>query len=566
MCSLSLRRFCFNGTNVDFTRAYARLNDLDIRLIKVNRPGKKLRKPLLLCSSHTFPMAQNSTLFQHPSRLLWLIFACLLLLGVSQVLWIKRVWNEQKDGLRQETNFIFQQTVMTLQDSLVRRSTSRNGQPISLPSMPLAGEIIEKSVVRHLPPPVNVKKRFEIRREFSRIEATPPAEKGQVQVYITTSDTQQLSWQRGLGRVLLNVKADSLADKTTNLVFEIRMDSISMEELQVSYAAALDSADLPKKFTLRSASTPSAFNADKPKPMVTEPALAGLVQHHFFQAEFNDYQGYLVQKILPYCLFSLLLLGLTSLAFWLIFNNLKQQKKLAQQKNEFISNVTHELKTPLTTVGVALEALSDFEVLRDPEKTKEYLRISTLELDRLNLLVNKVLRLSMFEQQALQLRPETVDLAAATQQVIAAMTLQANSVGANIRFSTDHQPFWVRCDRLHLTGVVYNLLDNALKYRCEKPEIDVSIEKATRDGRDFVRLQVADNGIGIAPEFQTSVFEKFFRVPVGDTHNVKGHGLGLSYVLHVAREHGGQIRVESTPGKGSVFTLEIPVGALPPTA
>ncbi len=151
-------------------------------------------------------------------------------------------------------------------------------------------------------------------------------------------------------------------------------------------------------------------------------------------------------------LFSLLLFCLTSLSFWLIINNLKQQQKLSEQKNEFISNVTHELKTPLTTVGVALEALHDFEVLRNPEKTKEYLQISKLELERLNLLVDKVLRLSMFEQQALKLHPETLDLVGTTQQVIDAMTLQAKSVGATIRVPGRIPPCWVSCDRLHLDG------------------------------------------------------------------------------------------------------------------
>jgi signal transduction histidine kinase len=298
--------------------------------------------------------------------------------------------------------------------------------------------------------------------------------------------------------------------------------------------------------------------------MTTDPAMSGIMRRQFYVAEFQEYKGFLFLKILPYILFSFFLFGITSLAFWLIFNGLKKQQKLAEQKNEFISNVTHELKTPLTTVGVALEALDDFEVLRNPDKTREYLQISKMELERLNLLVDKVLRLSMFEQNALQMRPEWLDLAATTGQVIQAMSLQANAVGAVIRF--DQQPCTLLGDKVHLTGVVYNLLDNALKYCGNNPEIDVSVRNLVKDDQCFARLEVRDNGIGIAPEYHAQVFEKFFRVPMGNVHNVKGHGLGLNYVSAVVRQHGGSIYVESQPGMGSAFIVEIPAPTPPSIA
>ena len=388
-------------------------------------------------------------------------------------------------------------------------------------------------------------------------------EKSQVKVMIAVPDSEQSSVPPGLGRLLLNVRIDSLRESPSDFVFEIQTDTISMQELSGKYIAALDNANLPKKINLFISRDPSTITPAS--TMTTDALPAGLMQQHFFLAEFYDYQGYLAQRILPYALFSLFLFCLTGLSFWLVFNTLKQQRKLALQKNEFISNVTHELKTPLTTVGVALEALNDFEVLQNPDKTREYLNISKLELDRLNLLVDKVLRLSMFEQQALQLQPELLDFGATTQQVVNAMTLQAKSVGATIRFKTENQPCWVFCDRLHLTGVVYNLLDNALKYRGATPEIEVFVGKTFRDRREFISLTVSDNGIGIAPEYQGQIFDKFFRVPAGDTHNVKGHGLGLNYVAHVAGEHGGSIRVESHLGQGSTFSLEIPA-AIPPPA
>lgn len=505
-------------------------------------------------------MFQGQHIFQNQGRLLWLIFASLLLLGLSQVLWINKVWEEQKDILQQETNYIFQRTALSLQDSLVRKRISENGVQARTSIVP-PQLWHQKERQYRIPGEMHIFKPPVERNLMNGADIDGPAQTTQIKVIASTTDTQAGVIQRGVIRFLLNNQPDTLTSPK-DFVFDIQADTISEAVLYAKYALALDSAALPNSFKL------IQFNFT-PKPpamntLATEPAITGFMRQHFFQAVFHDYKGYLFQKILPYCLFSWMLLSLTALAFWLVFNTLKQQQKISQQKNEFISNVTHELKTPLTTVGVALEALDDFEVLQNPEKTKEYLQISKLELDRLNLLVDKVLRVSMFEHQALQLRPEMLDLVATARQVILAMTLQAKSAGAQIHFSTQSQPCMVYCDQLHLNGVVYNLLDNALKYRRELPEIEVSIENTLREGVAFFRLKVRDNGIGIADEHQAQIFEKFFRVPTGNTHNVKGHGLGLSYVAHVVREHGGSIRVESVPGAGSSFIVEIPAATLPP--
>lgn len=508
-------------------------------------------------------MFQSHTIFQNPSRLLWLIVASLLLLGLSQVLWLNKVWQEQKYILRQESNYIFQYTVMSLQDSLVRKSMSKKDIRLR-EKMPMPPQSWRRRTWQPMYPGVR-QIITDTLKEPSRDETDmgEKLEKSQVKIIIARTDTHSGLVQRDVSRFLLNYRQDSSA-APGDLVFELQADTISTEVLKQRYILALDKAGLPHSFKLLHFSAqPTIISKSE---LSTIPAMAGLMHNHFVQAVFQDYKGYLVQKVLPNALFSSFLLSLTTLAFWLIFKTLKQQQKIARQKNEFVSNVTHELKTPLTTVGVALEALSDFEVLQNPEKAKEYLDISKLELDRLNLLVDKVLSVSMFEHQEMQLKPETLDLVATTRQVIHAMTLQAKSVGATINFHADSNPCMVFCDQLHLNGVVYNLLDNALKYRRETPEIEVSIGKAMREGIAFYNLAVRDNGIGISAEHQSQIFEKFFRVPAGDTHNVKGHGLGLSYVAHVVKEHGGCVWVDSVPGTGSRFIVEIPAAAPPPTA
>lgn len=223
-------------------------------------------------------------------------------------------------------------------------------------------------------------------------------------------------------------------------------------------------------------------------------------------------------------------------------------------KNEFISNITHELKTPIATVHVAIEAMRNFNALQHPERTKEYLDISASELQRLSLLVDKVLRLSMFENKEIELRKEPVDLHLLAAEIIAGMKLQFDKVQAAVQLTKEGNNFSVSADKVHISSVLYNLLDNALKYRNGTPYITVHLaEDATG-----VTITVSDNGIGIPAAYQEKVFDKFFRVPSFDHHNIKGYGLGLSYVHHIVEKHKGSISVTSTEGKGSSFIVKLP--------
>jgi len=263
--------------------------------------------------------------------------------------------------------------------------------------------------------------------------------------------------------------------------------------------------------------------------------------------------GYLSKKLASPILFSLFLVGVTILSFSLLYRNLRRQRKLTEIKNEFISNISHELKTPIATVGVAIEALRNFNAINDPQKTKEYLDISQNELDRLSLLVDKVLKLSMFEKKEIELKYEMVDLKGVVNEVVSSMRLQIEKYHANVSVNAEGDTS-LQGDRLHLLSVVFNLLDNALKYGNE----NIAVKFDLKEKGNEVELSVADNGIGISPEYKDKVFEKFFRVPLGNTHNTKGYGLGLSYVAHVIQKHKGKIEVDSQPGLGSKFIITLP--------
>lgn len=257
--------------------------------------------------------------------------------------------------------------------------------------------------------------------------------------------------------------------------------------------------------------------------------------------------------------FSLIMLSITTLAFLFLYKNLQTQQRLALLKSDFISNITHELKTPIATVGVAIEALRNFDAIHNPDRTREYLDISASELQRLSMLVDKVLRLSMFEQNKMELTKEPVDLKELVQEVMQSMKLQFEKRNAVVEFTPSNTDAMVLGDKLHLLSVVYNLLDNAMKYSAEKPWIQIAIYQQDSG----LQLRVKDNGIGIAPEYRLKVFDKFFRVPHGNTHNVKGYGLGLSYVHEVIQKHGGTIVVQAAEPNGSEFIMNLPVYNLP---
>ncbi|MEO6039646.1 MAG: ATP-binding protein, partial [Saprospiraceae bacterium] len=250
----------------------------------------------------------------------------------------------------------------------------------------------------------------------------------------------------------------------------------------------------------------------------------------------------------------LLLFACVSLAFLFIFQTLRRQQRLTEQKDDFVRNMTHELKTPIATVSVAVEALQNFEALQDRARTTEYLQIARLELARLSLLVDKVLRLSLFEQKAPVFQLERLDLKILVKNVLQSMQLQFDQAKALVDISSTGQDFSLRGDTLHLTSVVYNLVDNALKYSPLNPKITITLLQ--QEGN--LSLQIADRGRGIPAAYQQKIFERFFRVPTGDVHDVKGHGLGLSYVAEVVKQHGGHIQVASKPGEGACFTVILP--------
>ena len=287
--------------------------------------------------------------------------------------------------------------------------------------------------------------------------------------------------------------------------------------------------------------------------IITEPARF-IGPFNSYVAVFPDMKGVLLKEIAPQILFSALLTVIVLTSFIVIYRSLRSQQRLNDLKNDFISNVTHELKTPVATVSVALEALKDFHALDDPERTKEYLTIAQNELSRLSLMSDKILKASVFETQGVDFVGQHVNLHSIIQQVLSSLKLILEKNNLQVVYTPTGSNFDLRGSEIHLTNVIYNLVDNAIKYGNGQSKIDVALT-ASEDHLDFA---IRDNGIGIAKEYQKKIFEKFFRVPTGDVHDIKGYGLGLNYVSAVVQKHGGTIGVESEIGKGSLFKIRLP--------
>jgi len=332
-------------------------------------------------------------------------------------------------------------------------------------------------------------------------------------------------------------------------------DSITVSELTHKYAQILKQENIALPFLISSRPTVLREEPWQPPDLENDNEVTIGFNHPVtYRVAVSNTTRFVLGKMWPQFLVSLLLVGVTVLSFTLLLRNLVQQRKLTQIKNDFISNITHELKTPIATVSVAIEALRSFDALHDPQRTKEYLAISSNELQRLSFLVDKVLKLSMFEKHQIELKEETVDLSQLVNEVVNSMKLQFEKYKAKVNVQVQGYQFNINADKLHITSVLFNLLDNALKYSKENPSIHIEL----KEDQQQMLLSVTDNGKGIPTEYRKKVFEKFFRVPSGDTHNVKGYGLGLSYVAYVIQRHYGSIEVESQPGIGSRFIIKLP--------
>ncbi len=252
-------------------------------------------------------------------------------------------------------------------------------------------------------------------------------------------------------------------------------------------------------------------------------------------------------------LFTLIILA----AFYLTLRTLLRQKKLSEIKSDFINNMTHELKTPLATISLAVDAIKNPKVMNDHVKLEYFSGIIKEENKRMNKQVETILQAALLDKQAVELNLRPLQVHNVLHSIAENFKLQLDEKMGRVELEFDATDDCVEGDEVHFTNMLSNLLDNGIKYA--KSDTPPVIKITTQNVGKFVRIRIEDNGIGMNKETLTRIFEKFYRAHTGNVHNVKGFGLGLSYVKTMTEAHNGKIKVESTPGKGSVFTIEIPV-------
>lgn len=502
----------------------------DIRLIKVN----PVFLPLLALIFVSMRTSQSS------SKLRWsAILMLIAIVGIAafQCYWFKNQFSEEWMAVKRETDLSFKDVVYRLQVQRFQTELNFSKQ---------LDTVVQLGAVAPLPHPGS-----EHRMSISLTTSITP-DSGQKMVMLRNALPKKYPF----------IKEVFFAFSDSSHPFTLRYASDTARfptigELDSAYGKEL----IKNKITMAHSAISYPVTEQDMKQQTT---LQGMKKVLFisrpskslaYEFQFANPPGYVLSRLKWQLLMGVLLVAFTTVTFVFLYRNLRQQQQLAAIKNEFISNMTHELKTPISTVKVAVEALRHFDALDDPKRTREYLDISALELQRLSMLVDKVLKLSLFENKEIELNKSSFDLYELAAEVVASMKLQMEKAGAFVQLTSEGDDFFIKADRTHMSSVLTNLLDNALKYGKEAPAIAVHV---SRMGEEIV-VTVSDNGIGIPAAYVGRVFEKFFRVPTGDHHNIKGYGLGLSYVHHIVTKHDGTISVESREGKGSTFTIKLPV-------
>ena len=472
-----------------------------------------------------------------------IISSCILLSGFLGF-WLTREYQYEKEALKKELNQIFNEAVWDIRDSIrdktyyivLRENGKSHVHPIRSQkelhkNSKSIDSIIEASRFKYgISQDSQIQTRIIRSRRHSLQEKYPDSIVANTLVNLTIeSEESHENDTNEVGGYIFNLALTKIRSnlKKENLPVDVNLVEISNR----------DSAALTYNSSI----------------LTRERKLLGY-ERKGIAAVFSNYNSSIFKRMLGSVFLALIVLSCTILTLIFIYRSLRKQQQLTNIKNDLISNIAHELKTPITTVGVALEAMSNFNALDDNEKTEEYIDISRNEVQRLGILVDKVINTAVFEKSELELKPEVFDIELLIFDIIKSMTVQFDKFSAKIEFENIAKETDILADKIHLTNVIINLIDNAIKYSKEEPHI---IIKLANRGKDFV-LNIIDHGIGIGPEYKDKIFDKFFRVPQGDTHNVKGHGLGLNYVYNVVKRHKGSIRVDSNPGTGTNFLISLP--------
>jgi len=271
---------------------------------------------------------------------------------------------------------------------------------------------------------------------------------------------------------------------------------------------------------------------------------------------FPDKQQFLIAEMGPMFIISVILILVVLVMFWRTVLSLLKEKKISENTTEFLNNMTHEFKTPLTNIGLAAKMIKKDSAIKTSAKIKNYSEIIIAENKKLSLQVEQVLGMAALERGEIPLRKIELDFHEIIAEAIKCFSLQIEEEQGEITFNSKATNSLIIADKTHITNAFCNLIDNAIKYSETKPEITIQTSNIGKN----LTISLSDQGIGIDKEYQNNVFDKFFRVPTGDVHDVKGFGLGLAYLKKIIELHEGSIELQSEKEKGTTFKIILPNG------
>ena len=273
---------------------------------------------------------------------------------------------------------------------------------------------------------------------------------------------------------------------------------------------------------------------------------------YYFGVRFPNRSLNILSTMTSSIILSVILL-VTILFFLFSIRIILRQRKLSQLQKDFINNMTHEFKTPISTSGIAAQVFMDSEVIQANPRLNQYAHILKQQLSRLNDQVERVLRIAQVGQKGMRLNKEETNLSEMLKEIVAQVTTEVEGLNGKINLELPAKDFFIHADKVHLRNTIHGLLDNAIKYCKEEPHIKVGLK--AENSQQFI--YVADNGMGIPLEFQDKIFNKFYRIPTGDLHDTKGFGLGLYYIRNICKLHGWKLLLDSTVNKGSIFKIQL---------
>jgi len=349
--------------------------------------------------------------------------------------------------------------------------------------------------------------------------------------------------------------------------FESIEDRVDMTVLDSLVASSLNESDLDLDYEFGVVTKDSvllASSEDHNDELLNSEFRAKLFPHDFFGNEnylavyFPEKEAFILGKMIPLFGSSLLFVSLIVICFVIALRSVVGQKRFASHLIDFINNMTHEFKTPIATVALASEAIQRDDVKADLSKVDRYNTMIRDENQRMRTQVDKILQMALIEEGEVELKVSRLDLHAVIADAMRSIALSVESRTGRLVSDLSAENSIINGDSVHVSSIVKNLLDNANKYSPDSPEIVVK----TSEAGDTIRMSVSDNGIGIDEQFQKFVFDKYYRVPSGNQHDVKGFGLGLSYVKIMVEAHAGTINLNSSPGRGTTVTVNLPLAGV----